>query len=57
MEIKLKDAMELAFTILEEENAIQYTKKYNREYLIKGFSQNEIPHWEWFGFASRQGSS
>ena len=47
--------MEVAFTILEENAAIQYTKKYTRSYLIEGFSQNKIAQWQWFGFSTAKG--
>ena len=50
-EITLKDVMNVAFDILEENDNINYTKKYTRKYLIKGFSQVDIPQWEWFGYS------
>lgn len=58
MKIILKDVLQWAFTLLEEENAIQYTKKYNREYLIEGLSQTDIlPNWKWFGFNDKNSLS
>ena len=49
--------MEVAFDILEENNAIEYTKKYSREYLIEGYSQDKVIQWKWFGFSDNGGIS
>lgn len=54
-QITIKDILEVSFDILEENNAIIYSRKYNREYLIEGLSQEEVSAEKWFGFSTKSG--
>lgn len=55
--IILKEIITEAFDILENNGYISYTKKYSKEYLIEGFSQEGKVHWKWFDFSATNGIS